>query len=156
MKAEAQDVAQVVAPPPLIYLATFVVGLLLNWELHVSFLPFELQFGLGLPLVVIGIIVFVWAGRTLLSAKTGVAFRKPTMVLVTEGPFRLTGNPIYLSVTLIYLGIAVSLNALWPVLLLPVVLVIIQREVIVREEQYLERRFGGEYLLYKVRVRRWL
>ena len=37
------------------------------------------------------------------------------------------------------------LNALWPLLLLPVVLLVMQRGVITREEAYLRRRFGREY-----------
>jgi protein-S-isoprenylcysteine O-methyltransferase Ste14 len=47
-------------------------------------------------------------------------------------------------------------NALWAILLLPAVLLVIQRGVIEREERYLERRFGEEYLRYKARVRRWI
>ena len=57
---------------------------------------------------------------------------------------------------MIYAGVAVLRNALWAVLLLPVVLYVIQREVIGREERYLERAFEEEYLAYKARVRRWV
>ena len=57
---------------------------------------------------------------------------------------------------MIYAGIAVLRNALWAILLLPLVLFVIQREVIGREEHYLERTFGEEYLAYKRRVRRWV
>ena len=41
-------------------------------------------------------------------------------------------------------------------LLLPLALYVIQREVIGREERYLERTFGEEYLDYKAKVRRWV
>jgi protein-S-isoprenylcysteine O-methyltransferase Ste14 len=57
---------------------------------------------------------------------------------------------------MLYAGIAVRRNALWAILLLPVVVYVIQREVIVREERYLERTFGEEYLNYKAQVRRWV
>jgi protein-S-isoprenylcysteine O-methyltransferase Ste14 len=56
----------------------------------------------------------------------------------------------------IYAGIACLANALWAILLLPTVLKVIQRTVIEREERYLERAFGEEYLSYKTRVRRWI
>jgi protein-S-isoprenylcysteine O-methyltransferase Ste14 len=56
---------------------------------------------------------------------------------------------------MIYAGIAALRNALWAILFLPLVLYVIQREVIGREERYLERTFGEEYLAYKARVRRW-
>jgi len=57
---------------------------------------------------------------------------------------------------LVYLGIAVCSEALWALVALPVVLAIVDRGVIAREERYLERKFGHEYLAYKGRVRRWL
>ena len=57
---------------------------------------------------------------------------------------------------MIYAGIAVLRNSLWTILLLPLVVYVIQREVIGREERYLERAFSEEYLAYKARVRRWV
>jgi protein-S-isoprenylcysteine O-methyltransferase Ste14 len=57
---------------------------------------------------------------------------------------------------MIYAGIASLANALWAILLLPVALLGIRRGVIEREEQYLERKFGEEYLSYKAQVRRWI
>jgi protein-S-isoprenylcysteine O-methyltransferase Ste14 len=81
---------------------------------------------------------------------------KPVSSLVQDGPFCYSRNPGYLSLTLLYAGIAVLRNALWAILLLPLVMYVIQREVIGREERYLERTFGEEYLNYKARVRRWV
>ena len=57
--------------------------------------------------------------------------------------------------TLLYAGIATLFNTLWAMLLLPVLLFIINRGVIDREERYLERKFGDEYLRYKMRIPRW-
>jgi len=57
---------------------------------------------------------------------------------------------------MLYAGIATLRNSLWAILLLPVVVYVIGREVIGREERYLERTFGEEYLAYKARVRRWV
>jgi protein-S-isoprenylcysteine O-methyltransferase Ste14 len=57
---------------------------------------------------------------------------------------------------MLYAGTAILRNALWAILLLPLVVYVIQREVIEREERYLERTFGEEYLAYKRRVRRWV
>ena len=57
---------------------------------------------------------------------------------------------------MIYAGISSLANALSSILLLPAVLLVIQRGVIEREERYLERKLGKEYLGYKGRVRRWI
>jgi protein-S-isoprenylcysteine O-methyltransferase Ste14 len=81
---------------------------------------------------------------------------KPVEHIATEGPFRYTRNPGYLALAMIYTGIASFANALWAILLLPGALLVIQRGVIEREERYLERKFGEEYLRYKARVRRWI
>ena len=81
---------------------------------------------------------------------------EPTTALVTEGPYCFTRNPLYLGLTLTYGGISALANALWATLLLPFVLVVMRRGVIDREERYLERAFGEEYIRYKARVRRWI
>jgi protein-S-isoprenylcysteine O-methyltransferase Ste14 len=81
---------------------------------------------------------------------------KPGPRLSTEGPFRYTRNPGYLCLAMIYAGIAVLRNRLRAILFLPLVLIVIKREVIGREERYLERTFGEKYLAYKKRVRRWV
>ena len=57
---------------------------------------------------------------------------------------------------MIYAGIALLRNSPWAVLFLPLVVMVIQREVIGREERYLERAFGEEYLAYMAQVRRWV
>ena len=96
---------------------------------------------------------FEWAMR---RADTLANLYKPVSHIATEGPFRYTRNPAYLSMTMMYTGIASLANALWAIILLPVALLVIQRGVIEREERYLERKFGEEYLSYKARVRRWI
>jgi protein-S-isoprenylcysteine O-methyltransferase Ste14 len=97
-----------------------------------------------------------WFIRTMRGADTTLALNKPVYSLVQDGPFRYSRNPGYLSLAMIYAGIAILRNALWPILLLPLVLVVTQRELIEREERYLERTFGEEYLAYKRRGRRWV
>ena len=81
---------------------------------------------------------------------------RPTTAIVSDGPFRISRNPIYLGFTCITLGCALWLNALWVLLVLVPVLFVVQYGVIRREERYLEGKFGGQYLEYKARVRRWL
>jgi protein-S-isoprenylcysteine O-methyltransferase Ste14 len=49
-----------------------------------------------------------------------------------------TRNPGYLSLPMIYVGLVNLANALWVILLLPEVLLVVQRDVIECEEHYLE------------------
>jgi protein-S-isoprenylcysteine O-methyltransferase Ste14 len=111
---------------------------------------------LGWPLVGGGMTLAVWFVRTMRGVDTTIRIDKPVSSLVQNGPFRYSRNPGYVALAMIYAGIAVLRNALWAILLLPLVVYVIQREVIQREERYLERTFGEEYLNYKTRVQRWV
>ena len=97
-----------------------------------------------------------WFVRTMRGADTTLDVDKPVSRLVQDGPFRYSRNPGYLSLTMLYAGIPILRNALWAILFLPLLLLVTQRELIEREERYLQRTFGEEYLAYKRRVRRWV
>ena len=154
--ADDQDNPGIRLPPPPIYLLALLLGLLLDRRSHLPYLPRGVARVLGWPLVGGGMALAAWFARTMREADTTMHINKPVSSLVQDGPFRYSRNPGYLSLAMIYSGIAVLRNALWVILLLPLVLYVIQREVIEREERYLERSFGEEYLDYKRRVRRWV
>ena len=153
---DERDNAEVVAPPPLIYLGPLLLGLLLNRRFPVPFLPGRFRRVLGWPLLGGGALLMGWFFVTMRRANTPIDPREPVSSLVTSGPFRYTRNPTYLAFAVIYVGIASVANALWAILLLPATLFVIRRGVIEREERYLERKFGEEYLRYKARMRRWI
>lgn len=97
-----------------------------------------------------------WAFLTMRRSGTTANPRKPSGALVTDGPFRLSRNPIYVAMTGIYLALALLVNSVWPLVLLAPLLVFMQWGVILREERYLAGKFGDEYIAYSSRVRRWL
>ena len=148
--------AGVIAPPPLVYLAGVVIGLVLPNPVPAPILPRGLGYGLGAVLILIAVWISLWGVRELRRAGTAVNPRIPTTALVTTGPFRFSRNPLYVSLTLCYLGIAIAAQSLLALVLLPVVLVVMQYGVIYREERYLEDRFGADYVRYKEGVRRWI
>lgn len=154
--ANDQDNPGIKIPPPLIYLLPLLVGLILDRKAHVPFLPRRAARSLGWPLLGGGVLLSRWFLQTMREADAPVRTDRPVPRLTTEGPFRYTRNPGYLSLAMIYAGIATLRNALWAILFLPLVLYVTQREVIGREERYLERTFGEEYSTYKARVRRWV
>jgi protein-S-isoprenylcysteine O-methyltransferase Ste14 len=63
---------------------------------------------------------------------------------------------MYVALTLLYVGVALLINALWILLLVVPVLGVIRYGVIAREEAYLARKFGDAYRQYTTQVRRWL
>ena len=156
MPEDRPDNSGVIALPPLIYGAAFLIGLVIHFVLPISFLPQQPALWLGALLTLVAGSIVASAFRALARAKTTFDTRKPTRAIVTDGVFRYSRNPMYVSLTLLYLGIASLINSLWILLLVLPLMAVIQRGVIEREEQYLERKFGHEYLGYKTRVRRWI
>jgi len=147
-------------PPPLYYLAGLAIGFVIEWALGGPLFPrhkapeFWLVPGAGL--IVVGLVLGVTAVITVRRSGSTIRVDRPVTALVVRGPYRWTRNPIYLGLALVSAGIAVAANAVWPLLMLPVVLTLVRRRVIEREEQYLERTFGREYRRYRDRVPRWL
>ena len=112
---------------------------------------------LGLRAIVFTVVAYI-AIRTRERAEIGrlaTALWVGVLTIVAHGPYRFTRNPLYLVMATTYIGITVSVNTVWPLLFVPVVLVLISL-VIRQEERYLEGKFGQEYLNYKAKVRRWL
>ncbi|MHB1528960.1 MAG: methyltransferase family protein [Acidiferrobacteraceae bacterium] len=153
---EPRDTARVIAPPPLIYLGTLAVGYYLSRVYPVNILSNRARMVPGWTLIATGVLCAASAALAMRRARTPVNPYKTTTTLTTAGPYRFTRNPLYLSLTLFYVGGALLLNAPWALLLLPPVLLVMVRGVIVREERYLERKFGIAYQEYKARVRRWI
>ena len=112
---------------------------------------------LGLMLVVLGLSIAI--PSALLFRREGTEI-KPTSEankkLVISGMFRFTRNPMYLSLVIMTLGIAISVGA-WPMLLAPVATFAVANWVhIPFEEAKMRRQFGDAYDNYVHRVRRWI
>ncbi|HSB81734.1 MAG TPA: isoprenylcysteine carboxylmethyltransferase family protein [Candidatus Methylomirabilis sp.] len=144
------------APPPLLYLGALALGLGLHLAFPVRVLPH------GMACVVGGLacLVSVALGGSglweLRRAGTSQNPRKPTTAVVVSGPFRISRNPLYLSLLCLYVGVAFLVDSLWLLLLAVPLIAVLRVAVIGPEERYLERKFGDEYRRYRSRVRRWL
>lgn len=143
-------------PPPLMFAAAVAAGVLidgnvLEWRHIVQASQFA---GLGV----------VSAGLVLIGVSLGLFRRfrtrpepwQPSSALVTSGIYRFSRNPMYLGMALASAGIALFFESIAAGLLLAIVVAVIDRFVIQREERYLAGRFGAAYAAYRARVRRWL
>jgi protein-S-isoprenylcysteine O-methyltransferase Ste14 len=150
------DKANVIAPPPVIFAAVVVLGLLIDRAYPIALLPPALGKPLGILLLVAPVLIMASALRELRKARTPVDPYKPTSAIVRAGAFHFSRNPLYLSLILVTLGIAFLANALWIALLLVPGVAVLRFGVIAREESYLDRKFGDDYRRYKAETRRWL
>lgn len=152
-----QDVANLgVLRPPLVYFVSIVTGLLLDLARPIPLLPAGLAGPFGILLVVTALALFVYSVRTFRAAGTPVPGNKPTTAIVRSGPYRFTRNPIYVAFSILQLGVACWADSLWLIVTLIGSVVLMSYVVIPREERYLEKKFGREYLELKASVRRWL
>jgi protein-S-isoprenylcysteine O-methyltransferase Ste14 len=142
--------------PPLIYLAAIGIGWLLELVLPAPFIPGAVAVPLGLLLAALGVALFFFSVGKFHAAGTPVPGNKPTVAIVRSGPYRFSRNPIYLAFSLLQLGLAIGLNSLWLIATLIPAHAVMAWIVVPREELYLERTFGAEYLAYKNSVRRWI
>jgi protein-S-isoprenylcysteine O-methyltransferase Ste14 len=134
-----------------------IAGLALNWLVPLPFLPADLHAGwLGAMVFVLALALVAWAIVTITRAGSNVPTNLPTTTIVDSGPYRFARNPIYLSIFLGLIGLAIAFDNLWLLMMLVPFALVIRYGVVAREEAYLERKFGDDYRGYRSRVRRWL
>jgi protein-S-isoprenylcysteine O-methyltransferase Ste14 len=151
-----RDRAGVIMPPPLIYLLGLIIALLLHrvWPWPI----FHNVAGRWLAMICfIGGLALAFFGRNALQrAGTNINPYRPTTAMVSSGPFRYSRNPLYLALTILFLGFTFLTNTWWGLILLGPVLLVLHWGVVLREERYLEEKFGNDYREYRRRVRRYL
>jgi len=142
--------------PPLLFLVALIVMLALRyfWPLSIGGRPLTMV--LGVVLAALAIAIIAWGRRTMQRGGTNIDPTKPALAIVTDGPFGFTRNPLYVGLMGLFLGIGLIFDTWWSVLALIPVFLILHSGVVLREEAYLERKFGVPYRAYKARVRRYL
>ncbi len=152
-----EDAAQIPVLPPAIYAVSVVAGIVVHWVW-----PFSFARG-GLFLIAFWIAV-IGAGVALVATAYSI-FRRmgqdpnprtSTPAITRDGPYRFTRNPMYVGLSLIQIGIALALGNGWILLFLVPAVILMHQRVILREEAYLEEKFGDEYREFKSSVRRWI
>ena len=148
-------------PPPFLYVAGFLAGLLLDrrvahFRLVGGDASTELLELAGVLLMATGLTFMGWGVLTFFRARTSIIPHRPASRMVDWGPYRFTRNPMYTGLAFLHAGLSLVANSGWPLLLLPLVMLALYHLVIRREERYLASEFGDEYERYRRRVRRWL
>jgi protein-S-isoprenylcysteine O-methyltransferase Ste14 len=153
---KAQDNPGVIAFPPLIWLVNAVISVLVHLFIRLPIMSYSICLVCGIVFIILAPTLALSALRTMKAAGTNVHPSEPALVIVRDGPFRFTRNPMYLALCLLQIALGFFLND-WITLLFVVLLVVIfHYGVILREERYLTAKFGESYLQYKRKVRRWI
>jgi protein-S-isoprenylcysteine O-methyltransferase Ste14 len=153
---EIPDYSNVVIRPPLAWALAISAGFVIDAFLHLPFVPPTLLVtSLGGAIFALGFFLAIWAVVTIRRAGTNIETSKPTRKIVSSGPFSYMRNPVYTGMFLGEIGLAVAFSTLWLLIMLAPFYLVIRYGVVAREEAYLERKFGQDYLDYKSRVPRW-
>ena len=154
-----KDNAGVIAPPPLIGLATLPLGLLAHWlyPTHVlsGLLAWPIRAVIGAVAFVAGAGMMVIAERTFRRIGTNVPPWEPTLKLATGGIYERLRNPMYVGGLLMLAGIGIAIGADWLLVLVILSALLLHYGVVLREERYLEAKFGNGYRRFKARVPRY-
>lgn len=153
------DKPGVLAPPPIILLASLGLVVALEFVFPLGWLPPALTLATALP----GSVLFVFAGALGISgivafrrAGTNIEPYKPALVLVHDGPYRFTRNPMYLGLITLHLAITLLAGLDWGLILMPFFALTLHFGVVLREEAYLMGKFGQPYRDFLARTRRWI
>ena len=142
--------------PPLLFVLPILASLAFEWLAPTSFVHGASRWIIGVLIFVTGIALGGGGFITQKRAGTDPIPFNPTTRVVGHGVYRFTRNPMYVGFALCTLALAILVDSTWMLLAVPIGLVLTDRLIVTREERYLERKFGEEYLNYKRRVRRWL
>ena len=145
--------------PSMLFMVTFALGLSISfvhpWHLTLM-IDAETMRLLGITILIVSLLLNTFAYRAFKKELTPHApFTKPK-VLIQNGIFAISRNPVYLALVLSQFGLGFVFDTFW-LLIFSIALIILLDWLIVREEEkVLERAFAEEYKSYKRKTRRWI
>ena len=111
--ANGKDIPGVIAPPPFIYLAAVIAGVILDLIWPVELLAGTAQYWVGGAVIAASLAIVIPAFRNFRGAGEHPDPTRPTVSLVLVGPYRFTRNPMYVSMTVLSIGLAIVLDNVW-------------------------------------------
>lgn len=156
--SEVPDSPGAIVPPPLVYASLFLSTLALDRVVGRprTALPPPLRAAAGVATFGCAALLFSKAVRSLRRADTAIAPWHAASTLVRTGVYARTRNPMYLAMTLSYIGAALTANRATALSAVIPLVVVIDGGYIAREERHLAATFGAAYDEYRARVPRWV
>jgi protein-S-isoprenylcysteine O-methyltransferase Ste14 len=127
---------------PIVFVAIFVRP---GWSLE-SVTAFVMELG-GYLFLLAGLAIRIWCTFYIGSRKS--------KELVTDGPYSICRNPLYVGSFLLAIGVGLCFENLIILLLVPAIVIPVHVLVVQAEEAYLESQFPEQYSIYKRDVPRF-
>ncbi|MBK6896986.1 MAG: isoprenylcysteine carboxylmethyltransferase family protein [Alphaproteobacteria bacterium] len=142
--------------PPFLYAGALLFSLVFELFDGGDFFRWGAQLTLGILSMSLGAGIIAWCLVLFANEGTNIEPYLPTNALVTKGPYGYSRNPVYVGLTAMYIGLVIVFDIVWGFFFLLPLLAAVHFLVILREEEYLEEKFGQKYRDYQKSVRRWL
>src|SRR5260370_3322574 len=152
----SSDHPHIIAFPPFIFLGCALVSGALRFLFPLRLMDYSISWPIGVALALLAVSTAIWAVQVMRAGGTNVRPDKPALAIVRRGPYRFTRNPMYLALCILPVSLGFLLDSCMPITFTPVLAAFLHFGVILREEHYLESKFGEDYLALKRTVRRWI
>jgi len=144
----------IIAYAPAIFFAVLLAGVIIHINIPMPFIHPLFGWIAGALLLTLCPALIVWAQK----------YRRTLYVPVTDrtcfnfnvGPYRYSRHPVYVSLVILMIGVALVINSLAIIILTAIVVIKFSFFIIPEEEHELEKHCGGVYKDYKKSVRMWM
>ena len=142
-------------PPPIV---TIVFLFVIFFTKDIFRFSLELPTLLGYITIVAGLIIIFVAAKQFKAANTTINPTKPetASVLVSNGVFSYSRNPMYLGMLIIIIGFSIIHNLIAIIVFMPLWIIYMINFQIIPEEEAMKILFKEEFLNYSKKTRRWI
>ena len=142
-------------PPPIV---TIVFLFVIFFTKDIFRFSIELPTLLGYITIVAGLIIIFVAAKQFKAANTTINPTKPetASVLVSNGVFSYSRNPMYLGMLIIIIGFSIIHNLIAIIVFMPLWIIYMINFQIIPEEEAMKILFKEDFLNYSKKTRRWI
>ncbi len=142
--------------PPRIAQAMVVIATAVHFVVPEQWQPIFGNIWLGGVLATAGFAIMMLAWGLFRQGGVAICPTEPTSLLIENGIYRFTRNPMYLGIVMMMLGLAVAVGTLPFYIATLAYFLVIEFVFCPFEEVKLESTFGDAFSKYRRRVRRWI
>lgn len=139
-----------------IFITAIFLGFIVNIFYPLWEIPKYVRFVLGSILLILSGCIMLPSWDLFKKNRTPVNPYKQTISLVTNGTYKYSRNPQYLSRAVIQVAFGILFGNIWIIIMVIPAMILVWCCVILPEERYLEQRFSNKYLQYKASTRCWI
>jgi len=153
---DSKDFTELKPTMPFLFIIPFLIGTIAENFIPTTLIQTNISYVIGILIILSSIPFIIFALMELYKADVLLNARKASTTLITTSIYKISRNPVYLSLLLFYIGLSFIVNSIWMLVMVVPAFYFINKFSIEREEKLLEAKYGEEYRIYEAKVHRWL